>query len=234
MSRPPGGGTDTAAAARTAGFLAHLQPAEEQDLRSRGGVRRFKRGASLFNEGERSDRVVCVLQGRVKVASYSEDGREIVLAVRGPGDLLGELSALDGEPTSATVAALDPVEALVMSASQFRSFLEDQPRVSLLLLETLSRRLRDADRKRLEFGAYDTVGRVARRLIELAERFGDGSTDHVRIDLPLSQEELAGWVGSSRESVSKALRTLRTRGWIETDRRQITVRDLAALRSRAT
>ncbi|HEU4480673.1 MAG TPA: Crp/Fnr family transcriptional regulator [Actinomycetota bacterium] len=129
---------------------------------------------------------------------------------------------------------MDKVEALILTVGSFRRFLQEHPRVSLLLLETLARRLRDADVKRVEFTAYDTVGRVARRLVELAERFGESGGEGVKITLPLSQEELAGWSGCSREAASKALQILRGRGWVETHRRGITVIDMEALRRRAT
>jgi CRP/FNR family transcriptional regulator, cyclic AMP receptor protein len=94
-------------------------------------------------------------------------------------------------------------------------------------------RLRDSDRKRVEFGAHDTTGRVAARLVELAERFGQTAGDQVKIAMPLSQDELASWTGSSREAVSKALSALRSLGWIETSRLRVVIRDLAALRARA-
>jgi len=94
-------------------------------------------------------------------------------------------------------------------------------------------RLRDADRKRIEFGTYDALGRVALRLAELAERFGQTAERGVRITLPLTQDELAAWTGSSRESVTKALRTLRRHGVIETSRRSVAVLDVDGLRARA-
>ena len=97
----------------------------------------------------------------------------------------------------------------------------------------ISKRLRDADRKRAEFAAYDTVGRVASRLLELADRFGESQENGIRISLPLTQEELAGWTGSSREAVSKALSSLRSLGCIETKRRGITILDIGRLRKRA-
>jgi CRP-like cAMP-binding protein len=100
-------------------------------------------------------------------------------------------------------------------------------------MRTLTGKLRDADRKRIEFGAYDTTGRVAARLVEMAERFGEPSEDGVAIALPFTQDELAGWTGASREAVSKALGALRTAGWIRTSRMRVVVRDLAALRERA-
>jgi CRP-like cAMP-binding protein len=125
------------------------------------------------------------------------------------------------------------VEALLIPTGRFLGFIETHPRVAIVLLQMLSRRLRDADRKRIEFAAYDSVGRVARRLVELADRFGESSEDGLRITLPLSQQELAAWVGASREAVSKALHTLRARKWVETARRGVTVLDLEALRRRA-
>jgi CRP-like cAMP-binding protein len=215
------------------GFLAALDEPERSDLLGRGGRRRYRRGATVFHEGGGSDEIVVVLSGRVKVSTVTADGKEVVLAFRGPGDLLGELSAIDGDPRSATVAALEPVEAAVVTATDFRAFLSAHPRVAILLLEMLARRLRDADRKRVEFGAHDTLGRVAARLVELAERYGEPVTDGVRITLPLSQEELAGWTGSSREAVGKALHALRGLGWVRTERRRITVLEMEPLRRRS-
>lgn len=215
------------------GFLGAIDSDQANQLRERAVVRRFRKGQTLFHQGGSSDRVVVLLSGRVKVSTIAGDGKEIVLAFRGPGDLLGELSAIDGKPRSATVEAIEPVEALAIAAADFRSFLIANPDISLLLLRMLSRRLRDADRKRVEFGAYDTVGRVSARLVELAERYGEPAARGLRIGLPLSQEELAGWTGSSREAVSKALQTLRKVGWVVTERRRITVLDLEALRRRS-
>jgi CRP/FNR family cyclic AMP-dependent transcriptional regulator len=226
--------TEQNAPGRRHGFLGLLADREVGDLAAAGRIRRYRRGATLLTEGSVSGLVIVLHSGRVKVSSVTERGDEVLLAVRSPGDLLGEFSALDGEPYSATVTALDPVDALVVGAAEFRAFLEGHPAVALHLLELLTRRLRDADRKRVEFGAADTTGRVSSRLVELADRFGQPTQHGVRISVSLTQEELAGWVGSSREAVSKALRTLRARGWIETRRKAIVVIDLAALRRRAT
>jgi CRP/FNR family transcriptional regulator, cyclic AMP receptor protein len=213
-------------------FLAALSPEEEAALRGTAMVRNFPRGTALFHERQAAGRVLVVLQGCVKLSCLSEGGKEVVLAIRGPGDLLGELAAIDGEPRSATATALEPVETLSLSAADFRSFLEAHPRVALALLSVLSRRLRDADRKRVEFAAEDTMTRVAARIVELSERFGDEVARGLEIDLPISQEELAGWTGCSRDSVVNALQAMRGLGWIETQRRRILVRDIDALRRR--
>lgn len=219
--------------ARLEGFGAALTPEELKDLHTQGVRRVFRRGGFLMTEGEASDHVIILLAGRAKVSSYTAEGKEVVLAVRGPGDLLGELSAFDGEPRLATVSALESIEALIVPSDRFTSFLENHPRVAVLLLEMLTHRLRDSARKQVEFGAYDTPGRVARRLIELVERYGEGDGGSVRITLSLTQDELAGWTGASREAVSKALREFRDRGWITTGRRSIIVLDVEALRSRS-
>jgi CRP-like cAMP-binding protein len=176
------------------------------------------------------DRVALLVSGRVKVSAIAEDGEEYVLAFRGRGDLIGELSALDGEPRSATVTAIEAVEALVIDAGAFRDFLSENPAVALELLAVLSRRLRDADRKRVEFGALDTPGRVVSRLLELAADYGEPAAGGVRVSLPITQRDLAGWIGASREAVAKALHGLRARGLIETQRGCIVVLDLEELR----
>ncbi|GAA1503789.1 Crp/Fnr family transcriptional regulator [Sphaerisporangium rubeum] len=212
-------------------FLALLSEDEVADLREIGRLRRWDRGATLMSEGDTSDWALVLTSGRVKVSSHTANGNEVVLAIRGPGSLLGDMSVISGEPRSGTVTALEPVEGYVVR--DFAGFLNDHGRVAVLLLKLVVGRLRDSDRKRVEYGAFDTTGRVATRLVELAERFGEPSGAAVKIALPLSQDELAGWTGASREAVSKALRTLRDRGLIETGRRRVTIHDLQALRRRA-
>ena len=214
-------------------FLEALSESERERLRALGRVRCYSRGTALFHERQASDHVVVLLAGRVKIVRMSDEGREVLLAVRGPGDLLGELSAIDGDPRSASAVALEEVEGIVVATGRFHEFLEQHGRVALVLMRTVSRRLRDSDLKRLEFGSQDSMGRVAARLAELAERFGEPAADGVRIALPLTQEELAGWTGCSREAVSKALQAMRALGWVETGRREVLVRDLEALGRRA-
>jgi CRP-like cAMP-binding protein len=152
-----------------------------------------------------------------------------VLAFRGPGELVGEQSAIDGEPRSASIVAVEEVEALVLTHQGFLAFLADHPPAALALLRILSRRLREADEKRIEFSTFTTIGRVAARLLELADRYGHEEDGMVRIALPLSQEELAGATGSSLESVGRALQTMRSLKCVETRRREIWVRDRQAL-----
>jgi CRP/FNR family cyclic AMP-dependent transcriptional regulator len=201
-------------------------------LRGEGRAVRFHRGQALFTEGDRAERVFVIERGWVIITSIAPGGREIVLGLRGPGDVIGDLSALDGAPRSATALAVGDVEATVAPSSTLTRALTDAA-AAMELLRVFASRLRDADRKRLEFAALDTMGRVAWRLEELSERFGEDTADGIAVELPLSQEQLASWCGASREATVKALAALRTLGCITTGRRSVVIRDVQALRRHA-
>src|SRR5262249_43016568 len=115
----------------------------------------------------------------------------------------------------------------------FRRHLETTPRVAVVLLAIVARRFRASSVIHAHFGASDTMGRVAGRLLELAERYGEPGAEGIWLTSPLSQEDLAGWTGASRAGVAQALRGLRDLGWIETERKRVLIRDPAALRRRA-
>jgi CRP/FNR family transcriptional regulator, cyclic AMP receptor protein len=231
----PAGGTIALVATEpgTQRFLDALDAGHVDELRALGRRRRHPVGEALFREREPADGVLVVLSGRVKLSCVTDTGREALLGIREPGDLLGEMSVIDGEPRSATATAVEPVEVLVVPIADFSAFLHRTPAAADVLLRMLTERLRDADRKRVEYLAQDTVGRVCSRLVELADRFGEPGEDGVRIDLAITQEELAGWTGSSREATIRALGTLRELGWIETRRRRVTLLQPGELRRRA-
>ncbi len=182
---------------------------------------------------EPGERVMLLLAGRVKVTRVGEDGREAMLSIRDPGDVLGELAFIDGQPRLATATALEAVQALVISAATFRHHLECTPRVAVTLLEVVARRFRETTLRRSEFITSDTMGRLAARIVELADRYGEPADAGVRVASPLSQEELAAWTGASRAGVAQALQSLRELGWVQTERRKLIVRDIGSLRARA-
>ena len=215
-------------------FLALLSTGDRRDLEAIARRAAAERGEVLLARGEPADRVLILAAGRVKVSVTTPTGREAVLTFRGPGALLGDQALVDKSPRSATVVAVEPVEFFIVAASAFRAYLAAHPDVALAMLAVLSARLRESDRRLAEYTAADTLGRICARLVELCESQGDvGDEQAVRITLPITQEELAGWTGSSIESTAKALRTLRSLGWVATGRRSIEVHDLAALRGRA-
>jgi CRP-like cAMP-binding protein len=215
-------------------FLTVLTPGDRKDLEAIARRQAADRGDVLLARGDAADRVLVVESGRVKIAVTTTTGREVVLTFRGPGALLGDQALVDESPRSATVTAVEPVVVLVIAASAFRAYLDSHSGVALAMLATLSGRLRESDRRLAEYAAADTLGRICARLLELCEMQGDlDQGGAVQITLPITQEELAGWTGASIEATAKALRQLRSLGWIATGRRSIEVNDLAALRGRA-
>jgi CRP/FNR family cyclic AMP-dependent transcriptional regulator len=214
-------------------FVALLSDTDRAALLELGGPRSFARGEFLLRYGDPGNHLLILLEGHVKASNIDSRGREIVLSFRGPGDVLGELTFTRADPRSSNVIAIEPVQARAIAASEFRSFLEAKPTAALTLIDVISRRFREANTARFQFGELDTVGRVAARLIELCERYGDQTPAGVEIGLAVTQEDLGSWTASSRAGVAEALRTLRNLGWIQTERRRITVLDLDALAQRA-
>lgn len=213
-------------------FLHSLLEPERAALLATGHAGRWQPAELLVRRGDRADSAIVLLAGLVKIHT-SVDGAEVLLGLSGPGDLLGEATAAFPDAVrSATVTALEPVEGVVVPVASLRAFLGNHPRATLALLDLALTRLYIADARRMEFATSESLARVAGRLVELAERFGvrrpDGSID---VTLPITQEELASWSASSRESTARALRTLRGLRLIETYRRGMTVLDLDGLRS---
>lgn len=214
-------------------FSEQMNDEERGCLLALGTQHTFQRDEILMLQDEVDERVMLLLAGRVKVTRAEGEGREMLLAIRDAGDLLGELAFIDGLPRVATVTALEASRALVMSAGTFRSYLERTPRVAIVLLESVAFRFRESTRQRLQFAASDTLGRLSSRLVELADRYGETDGDGLVVPMPITQDELASWTGASRAGVGQALQTLRDLGWLQTHRRRLVVCDLEALRARA-
>jgi CRP-like cAMP-binding protein len=204
-----------------------VNPDELTDLARHAGNRRLVRGDILFNEGEEPDALYVVLRGRVAIANKSFDGRESVVALMEPGDLFGEMGMLDGRPRSAEGRALEPSEVLVLEYGPVRDLLEQHPELLWGVVRMLADRLRGMDEALADSVFLDVTGRTAKRLLELA----NGANEFL---LPVTQEELAGMVGASRERVNKAIASFIRLGWLEqSDRRyRILQRDRLELRAR--
>jgi CRP/FNR family transcriptional regulator, cyclic AMP receptor protein len=215
-------------------FLELLLDRERDALFGAGRSREWDSGEMLIRAGDPADSATVLLSGSVKVHKTAAEGAEVVLALLGAGDLLGEVSALREGVRSADATALEPVQGVVVSVSALRAFLRSHPRATSALLEMALARLRVSDQRRIEFATAGSLARVATRLLELAERFGVQRDDGtVEIGPPLTQEELAAWSASSRESTARALHTLRKLDLLETHRRKLIVRDLERLRPHA-
>jgi CRP/FNR family transcriptional regulator, cyclic AMP receptor protein len=214
-------------------FFAQLDPADAAALTGLGRSRIYPPKSVLFFEGDDAHEVLIVRDGQVKVSASGLDGREVVLDVLSTEDLLGELSAIDGGPRSATAIALTKTTVLVIEIERFRVFVAERPAVAVALLRAVTERLRGTSRRQVEFGTVDGLGRVCARLVNLMARYGRPGQAGVEITAPLSQQEIGAWAGLSREAVVKALHALRCLGWVQTEGRTITVVDPTAVRSRA-
>lgn len=213
------------------GFLGRLGDQERAALLASGTERFYPASRPVFDEGRSADTLVVVLDGRVKVTTVTVDGTEHLLALRGPGDLLGELSTLVGEERTSTVVAIDDVRLLVVPIVAFEALLAAHPSMSSTLIRMLVERVLEADRNRMEL-ARPADERLARLLVRLADRFGrPGDDGTVRIDLRLSQDELAALVSASRGAVSAGLRGLREAALVRTGRRDLVLLDLDRLRA---
>jgi CRP/FNR family transcriptional regulator, cyclic AMP receptor protein len=213
-------------------FLSQLAPADAEDLRRLVRNRRVSKGDPFLRAGAAGDDVVLVQSGRVKLVAYGPDDREVVLAIRGPGELIGDMAALGGQRRTATAVAVDEVDAGYMTAEELRAFIAQHPDAALVLIRMLVRRLVEATRDVVDLATQDSVGMVAKRLLELAADHGRPAEGGTRIELTLTQDELASWTGATRETVSRSLRLMRRVGWIATDHRTITVLDPDGLRRR--
>lgn len=212
-------------------FLARLRSTDRDFLLDGCVPRGFPVNAVLFHCGDPSDFVVFLISGWVKVSTDSLNGHEALLAIRGPGDVLGELAAVGGRPRSATVRTLTPARAVVLPADRFVSRLRQRPDIAIALLGDVADRLRDSDSRLLGFGAHTVPERLAAYLLELARRHGTAVAGGTEVDLPLSQRELAGAIGASREAIARCLRILRERRVVVTRRRRVIVLQPEVLRS---
>lgn len=202
-------------------------------LRASMTERRIPRGSVIFAEGEDGDRMYVILDGKVKLGHTSTDGRESLLAVLGPGEMFGELSLFDPGPRTATATALTDTVVVGLGHENLRPWLAGRPEVAEALLAALAQRLRRTNEAMADLVFSDVPGRVAKALLELADKFGEQVPDGVLVRHDLTQEELAQLVGASRETVNKALADFAHRGWIRLEGKSVLICDSERLARRA-
>jgi CRP-like cAMP-binding protein len=198
-----------------------LEPRDREFLEARCARRVFHKDALLFRQGQPAGQLIVIQTGLVKVSSVTGANTEAVLAIRGAGDVLGEMASIDNRPRSATVTALNPVTALVLESAVFDDLLR-RSSVGRALLTVVVRRLREADGRRLQFGKTTVTGRVATLLHGLLE-YGTWRGGRLVLDMELSQQDLASAVGASRTAVNRSLKELRNQQILTTERQQVTI-----------
>jgi CRP-like cAMP-binding protein len=202
------------------GFWHLLTPDNRAALARLGSAKKYKPGATICVQGDPATHVFVLVTGWVKVLSVTDEGHETVLALRGDGDVVGESSGETTGRRNATIKAITAVDALLVSFDNFTGFLDTERAADRAFRRMMTRRWTETDMllrlRTVTVGAQ----RLARLLVELAGRYGHGVDGAIEIALPLSQDELASLAGTSRATVTRALKVWRQRGLINTSQRQ--------------
>ena len=193
----------------------------------------LSRGSTLFHEGDPGDQLYFIISGKIKLGRTAPDGRESLVAIMGPGELFGEMALFDPSPRSTSATAVSETRLAGLKHENLKKVIERSPDVSAQLLQALARRLRRTNESLADLVFSDVPGRVAKALLDLADRFGRPATDGILVAHELTQEELAQLVGASRETVNKALAEFVQRGWIRLEARAVVILDLRRLKQRS-
>jgi len=194
-------------------LFSMLTPAQGESVAAAVVKRRYKRGEAIVEKGKQSNALSIILTGRARVIATDARGREVILATMRPGDYIGEMSLIDNEPHSATVLAEIQTDVLILGRAEFARCLPENGSMAYAVMNGLVQRLRHADRKIESLALMDVYGRVARALLEFSVTDTDGN---VIIRDKVSRQDLAKMVGASREMVSRVMKDIEERGFIET------------------
>lgn len=216
-----------------AGIFQGVEPAAAEALASTLESVDFPRGHVIFAEGEPGDRLYIIQSGKVKIGRKSPDGRENLLGIFGPSDMFGELSIFDPGPRTSTATTVTEVRALSMDRPALRQWIASRPEIAEQLLRVVARRLRRTNGMLADLIFTDVPGRVAKALLQLAQRFGSQEAGLLRVTHDLTQEEIAQYVGASRETVNKALADFAHRGWLRLEGKSVLILEPERLARRA-
>jgi CRP/FNR family transcriptional regulator, cyclic AMP receptor protein len=213
-------------------FFSDLADEDVAQLMTAAKRRTYRSGEVIFHRDDPGQVLYMIKEGKVKICIISPDGQEISLAVLGKGEYFGEFSLLDSLPRSADAIALEKVECYTLQRSDFHNAIMKNPKIAIKVMESLTKRLRNTDEMVEDLIFLDVYGRVAKKLLELADAHGVKTEQGVRIDVRLTQQELASMVGASRESVNKVMGYFTEKDFISTDKHRITLHRIADLKRR--
>jgi CRP/FNR family cyclic AMP-dependent transcriptional regulator len=214
-------------------LFAELREDTLRALADRSVERSYPRHGRLFYQGDTGSGLYVLASGLVKVVVTSEDGEEMVLVTLGPGDAFGELSIVDGGPRSASAEALEPTVALVITREVLLDLATRDSGLTEALLRTLGALLRRLTEQASDLVFLDLPGRMAKLLAVLAAERGSETPEGIELDANLTQTDLAGMVGASRQSVNQILQGFARRGYLQVRGRRIVIHRLDLLRRRA-
>ena len=206
---------DSRSLLRRVTIFQELSDKDLENLSQRLVPRTYVKDAIIVSQEEEGDSLFIIKTGKVKVTLYGDSGREVILSIFKPGDYFGEMSLIDHQPRSANVIANDESELLMLSRHAFLKQLEESPRLAMAVMTDLCRRLRSADAAIGSLALLDVYGRLAHVLIDLGKREGAQTAGTITIKERPTQQDLANMVGTTRETVSRALSEFGRRGWVE-------------------
>jgi CRP/FNR family cyclic AMP-dependent transcriptional regulator len=216
-----------------AGLFQGVDPEAAEALGKELEIAEVRKGDVVFTEGEPGDSLYIILSGKVKLGRRAADGRQNLIAIMGPADMMGELSLFDPGPRTATATAVTDLRLARLRKQALRPWLTNRPEIAEQLLRVLARRLRRTNDALADLIFTDVPGRVAKNLLQMAARFGTRDGGVLRVTHDLTQEELAQLVGASRETVNKALADFASRGWLRLDGKSVIILDPERLARRA-
>jgi len=215
-------------ALRSVPLFTELRDEDMERISQVARDRPYRKNSVIVFEEDPGDALYVVKKGQVKVVLVGEDGREVILSTLKQDEFFGEMALIDDEPRSATVIAMEDSTLLVVRRQDFQNLLDDCPRIAVGLLRALTKRLRQADQQIGGLVLLDVPGRIARLLLEKADEH-----DGVHVKQKLTHHMIAQMIGSSRETVSRSIRSLVERGLITTSRAGIAVADRKAMEAAA-
>ena len=208
---------------RNVSLFESLDQQELEALSDLTFTRSFGKDGVIILAEEEGDTLFILKKGQVKVSIVSEDGREVILSLLGPGSVFGELSLLDGKPRSANVVATEDTDLLMLRRSDFIQLIYKTPQIATALLAELASRLRKTDRQIEGLALLDVTSRISETLLQLANEQGIETADGVVIESRPTHRELANMSGTTRETVSRVIKRLEGQGYIQCNGRKITI-----------
>ena len=208
---------------RNVSLFESLDQQELEALSDVAFTRTFSKDNVIILAEEEGDTLFILKKGQVKVSIVSEEGREVILSLLGPGSVFGELSLLDGKPRSANVVATEETDLLMLRRADFLQLIYKTPQIATALLAELATRMRKTDRQIEGLALLDVTSRISDTLLQLATEQGAETTDGVTIESRPTQQELANMSGTTRETVSRVLKRLENQGYINRNGRKITI-----------
>lgn len=211
-------------------LLSSLDAEERRRIAQIIHFRRYSARATVVHEGDAGDSLFLVLSGYLKAVTSGAEGREMLLSVMGPGEVFGELSLLDGKPRSCSCVALEAAELASIEREAILGILRTSPNLAIHLLEVVAQRLRSLSRRCESITTLDVSGRLARLVLNLADKHGEPAAVGVRVRVKLSQQELGDMVGATRESVNKLLGDWKQAGLLHQEEGRVVITNVDALR----